>query len=201
MDQDNCTKINFVQRQHIRIDGLLDDMEFHHPCPFDEFEELNKTAWRKDSPERYKKIKDSYGNFSGKTLIDIGCANGYFLFQFIRDGGLSAYGVDTNQGYLTFIKYVSDRLCQQVKVSTFLPEQKFDICLFLDLFHKDNESVIHYPKFIGRNCDVAYVSGTNNSGYKDDDLIMAMSPYFKNIDFIHEGFMGRKIFKCSNKYE
>lgn len=181
------------------------DIRLYHPIPFEKYEwikELNKKARRLDSEQRFLAIKNNYGDFSGKSLIDICCANGYFLFRFMQEGGLKGFGVETDTFHLDFINKVAVGENLDIIAVNFLPElvsgDSFDIGIFLDTYHKDNIELKDYPHFIGKKCKVAFVSDTNNHGGKIEDLLDILKEYYKNIEFVYEGFVGRKIYKCSN---
>lgn len=176
-------------------------INLYHPIPFDNYSrlnEINKLSWRKDCDLRFDIIKDSYGDFHGKKLIDIGCANGFFLFRFIQSGGYKAFGVDIDKSNIDFINLIAKEENMNISADIILPSDKFDIGIFLDLFHKDDTTLNGYPDFIGKNCDVAFVSDTNNSGGNIKDLLSLLDKYYKNICFIYKGFQGREIYKCSN---
>lgn len=177
------------------------NIQLYHPIPFDGYERiksLNEKTWRKDSEERFIKIYTSYEYFCGKSLIDIGCANGYFLFRFIQEGGQFAEGVEVDLNHVNFINLIAKEEGLNVIASNELPNKKFDIGLFLDFYHPDDSSVKDYPDYIGKNCLTAFVSSSNNSGGNNKDLAKIMNKYYKNVQSIHTGFQDREIYKCSN---
>lgn len=64
----------------------------YHPIPFAEFySPIHKTS----TTEEFDCIKNDYGNFKGKKVLDIGCANGYFSFNLSLEGAdVLAYEAD-----------------------------------------------------------------------------------------------------------
>lgn len=114
---------------------------------------------RSDCAERYEAMREIIP-FSGKSLIDIGCSNGYFMDRFREDGGLYAIGVDPDEQYkrVDIVRSIND------------VSGPFDICFYLDL-HYHNE--IDYFPWIRENVIDLFVapSGCGNNKRLEMDLI------------------------------
>jgi 2-polyprenyl-3-methyl-5-hydroxy-6-metoxy-1,4-benzoquinol methylase len=95
------------------------------------------TIWRPDSPKRLEFI---LSNIRGKTVLDIGCAEGYFSLKLAkRDYEVTA--LDTSPSYIAITRYLST--INNLKVNCELGAwqdclnkiEHFDNILFLSVFH------------------------------------------------------------------
>lgn len=135
---------------------------------------------RKDSHERYESIREVC-DFKGKTLIDIGCCNGYFMARFLNDGGSKAVGVEPSR----------ECLAPELHKTIYSVSGKFDICFYLDLhFHEG----INYLPWIKENVDILFVAP---SGFRrNEDLERDLNDYFGNFSFVSSsGYANRNIYK------
>lgn len=165
----------------------------YQPVTFKDYYE--GTPPRADCEDRYKKIKEDYGSFEGKSMIDIGCANGYFGFRFLEDGGHATYGVDVEQEYLDYINEVSEKYKQDFKCGQELPEYNFDIGLYLDLHYHDKLGD-YYVNYLKKHCNVVYTSATGQAGVNNNKYFEYLETLFKNVNYIYMGFQNRIIFRC-----
>lgn len=136
--------------------------------------------YRSDCCERYDSIKN-LESFEGKTLIDIGCYNGYFMARFLEDGGSIAVGVepDTEFNYPGTKRDISE------------VSGVFDYCFYLDLhYHKD----INYFQWIKEHTSILFISPSGSGRNKDleDDI----DNEFGNFQFVsNSAYANRNIYK------
>lgn len=126
--------------------------------------------YRTDCKERFDAIRRSY-DFTGKTVIDIGCANGYFLARCLEEGAKDVVGVEPDEQYKQpFIV----RDIKQVNTS-----RKWDVCFYLDLHYHNG---IDYFPWIKKNVKLLFVaaSGSGNNSRLQDDLMRE----FSNHEFV-----------------
>lgn len=137
---------------------------------------------RSDCLERYDSI--AYGNdFTNLTLIDIGCANGYFMSRFLSSGGFLATGIEPN------LEYSGDGIVRSLEQV----EGHFDICFYLDLHY---HSGINYFPWIKEHVRTMYISpsGSGNNKRLEEDLITE----FGNFEFIsNSAYANRNIYKVN----
>lgn len=155
-----------------------------------------ETSQGKNSQVRYNKIKDSVSSFKGKTLLDIGCENGYFCAKFLGDGGKSAVGVEINED--------SRRKCEALQLTnlTILKDisevtGKFDFCFYLSLhYHND---INYLPKIKGK-CKVLFAETSGSptvSSSRNDKFQLELKEYFDNVEEVcFTDYANRKVFKC-----
>ncbi len=74
---------------------------WYHPVPFKGFEGIE--SYRPDSKERYEIIIKNAGD-KNKSILDIGCANGYFLFSFSKDFKGVGVGIELDVDFRNFIR-------------------------------------------------------------------------------------------------
>lgn len=169
--------------------------EVYQPIPFPEY--VGIKAKRNDCGERYRVIKANYGDFKGKTLIDICCANGYFPFRFLQDGGMHAMGIDINKELVNFNNKLAEE--KDMKFVCVLPDKEididFDIGIYLDTHYSTGTE--DYLKFLATHAEVCFTSCTcNGNGCSNEEYQKQLKRTFKNVEPIHQGFAGRIIYKC-----
>ena len=112
---------------------------------------INSPGYCINKWNRIKPILESVG-VKNKTVIDIGCSDGYFCFETMKLGAKFAYGTDIDELRIkkaNFIKQVED--VKNVKFETISlydssVDKKYDIALGLGLLHRvpDIEMCIEY---------------------------------------------------------
>lgn len=173
------------------MDSSLNLSNLYQPIPFKEYEDVSFK--RNDCEIRYKAIKSYYGDFNGKTLIDIGCSNGYMGFRFLQDGGKSVYGVELDANCRKIITKIALDKSLDFKTSEFCSEGQYDIGLYLDLHFHGNigDSYIHFLK---NNCAVSFIAPSGAG--RNEDMEEVLKKYFKSHVAIHKGFSNRNIYRC-----
>lgn len=132
------------------------------------------------------------GDIAGKTLIDVGCANGFFAQSFIMAGGKSAVGVDTDPNWrkdcpkdITVYESIAD------------VTGHYDYCLFLDLYY-DSAVNSEYLQWCKERADVCFISpsgdGRKNNARLYNDLVNVFVSV-KPLELTH--YAHRMIYKCA----
>jgi len=105
--------------------------------PSDDERVKDWTIWRPDSPQRLQYI---LGKLAGKTVLDIGCSEGYFTIELAKRG-YSVTALDADPRRVAVTRYLSTIRnlkvsCEVGKWETFLQKPAhFDSILFLSVFH------------------------------------------------------------------
>lgn len=135
--------------------------------------------------EDQKGDSDSYGKLKrlglpedmrGLSVLDLGCNEGFFLFECVRRGATRCVGIDIDKNVIIKAakraeKYNIKNVCE-FKVGSWwnIPNEKFDIILFLSSMHyeKNPRSLFHHIKNFLRpegklilECGVAPANGYN----------------------------------------
>ena len=153
---------------------------------------------RNDCEERYKVIKKDYGDFTNKSLIDYGCAEGYLSFRFLQDGGRYVYGVEIEDKRREIIREVSNNENLNFEVDeTWKKDCKFDVCFFLDLFLHAGVDPGVLEK-IHRKVKVAYISPSGQG--RNQELEANLEKYWCNYEKIYTGYCDRNIYRCLKCY-
>lgn len=99
---------------HIEGETLIDDyVEFKADISCDDASKIEKIAkdlipWRKGpfkindldidtewrSNLKWQRIQDKIGSLEGKTVLDVGCNNGYYMWQMLKDDPKLVLGID-----------------------------------------------------------------------------------------------------------
>lgn len=97
-----------------------------------------------DSPNKLKSLL--LPPLNGKSILDVGCNEGFFCFEAIRQGAIRAVGIDQRE---VFIKKAKERSASHSMADKIdfictdwenLPEEKFDVVLLLSSLHyADNQ--------------------------------------------------------------
>lgn len=94
-------------------------------------------------------------NIKDKSLLDLGCHNGYFLHEAIRSGASKAVGVDHDPIEIGIAQEIN-KIFQdgaeiyQDSIENFVPKQKFDIILMfniLDVLDDPLNAIVRYLEF------------------------------------------------------
>lgn len=153
--------------------------------------EYNVRAYRDDCHERAAEILKHCGDVSNKSLIDIGCHNGFFMGKFLEAGGLRALGIEPMHDAYSEARGFGLDVLQNIEDV----KESFDICFYLDLhFH----SGINYLPWIKENgIKLSFISASgygkdNNSRMKD-----ALDIIYPSVEKIYQNaYADRAIFKC-----
>ncbi len=167
---------------------------YYQPIPFPEY--VGMDVRRHDCEDRYSVIKAHYGEFKEKTMIDIGCANGYFGWRFLQDGGRSCVGVDNDMNEVDFINDLAKTKNVDFIGSNVLIDGQYDVGVFLDLYYHQKTEECGFLEFLAKNCTKVFTSccrGNRNKDYAEE-----LKKHFSNVKHIYAGFEERVIYACWN---
>jgi SAM-dependent methyltransferase len=151
---------------------------------------------RPDTEQRYEVIVEHIEDIKGMSLIDIGCANGYFPLRFVKDGGNYAYGVEIDVKDICYIRETAKEKDLNVEAGPIVVDRGFDIGIYLDLHYHDGSDDTDYLEYLRDHCSLVFTSPSglkNNMRYLDK-----LKEFFKCITSIHTGYAGRAIYKCQS---
>lgn len=170
--------------------------KYYQQVPFDEYKHINVS--RDDCHDRYRKIKENFGDYEGKRAIDIACSNGYFCFSFLLDGMEFVLGVETNLEEVAFCNDLANEKSLNLFVSNKLPttNDHFDIGLYLDTHYHSTTLEAGYLEYLYNNCDTVFTSCRNKGSEENKKYEAELKELFDNVDHIYTGFNNRKLFKC-----
>ncbi len=110
----------------------------YHPIPFSEF---NPPIHKTSSIDEYNIIDKDYNGFTGKRILDVGCANGYFSFNMAMAGADSVIGYESDK----FVYDVNEEIrkykninnvkfiCEHFDNDTVSSLENFDIVVMLNI--------------------------------------------------------------------
>lgn len=148
--------------------------------------------YRSDCAIRLDKIISKMGSVKGRTLIDIGCANGYFVAGFI-DKGANAIGVERDEENMALAKAHGIEVYKDLSEVSHL---KFHYGLFLDLYFHSQESDA-YLGWLKENCEVSFISPSGDGERNNMRLAEILMENFKSVELVYKTpYENRMIFKC-----
>jgi 2-polyprenyl-3-methyl-5-hydroxy-6-metoxy-1,4-benzoquinol methylase len=169
----------------------------YQPIPFEEYKDIKSE--RNDSEERYQTIKKNYGDFKDKSLIDICCANGYFMFRFMQDGGRLAKGIEIRREIMNFVNILAIEKNMDISCNIHLnglKSHKFDIGIYLDTHYAIGTE--GYLEYLQKHIKTLFTSSAHKeSGNTNEEYKGELRKLFKSVLTIYTGFAGRTIFKCA----
>ncbi len=113
--------------------------------PFRFFGTYIDSEWRCD--QKWQRIQNISPNLKNKSILDVGCGNGYYMLRMLGDGAKSVVGVDPTAIFLAqhfaLTQNIDDRLPAHLLPITFeqLPGElnEFDIAFSMGvLYHRRN---------------------------------------------------------------
>jgi cyclopropane fatty-acyl-phospholipid synthase-like methyltransferase len=140
---------------------------------FDSIYDTNRTglmAWldkklRSSVRERFTLAFDLLGDLSGKSVLDIGCGTGRYMFEAVKRGASDVVGLDAASGALDAARKMADDLGMQEKVAFFQtdfmdykPEKKFDIIFAVGYFDYILSPLPHLTKMLDISGGFLYAS-------------------------------------------
>jgi SAM-dependent methyltransferase len=113
---------------------------------------LDKTL-RASVTQRFSLAFEKLGDLHGKSVLDIGCGTGRYMFEAVKQGSSDVVGIDAAAGAIESARKLSDRLGYSEKLSflqadfmDYNPGRKFDILFAVGYFDYILEPGIHLRK-------------------------------------------------------
>ncbi len=94
----DCVEIGEATELNSSIESGLRQFHPWRKGPFSFFGTKIDTEWRSDW--KWQRIQPHITDLDGRTVLDIGCGNGYHLFRMLGDGASLAVGVDPTRLFL-----------------------------------------------------------------------------------------------------
>ena len=152
--------------------------------------------YRPDNIQRWEIIRDYIAPLSGKTLVDVGCHNGWFCQQFLCDGGSRAVGIEIDEALIN--KCVELGLENfSVKRSKEEVDDVFDCVLFLNLQYHNNIDYLEWCKNHGKVCFISAAGNRGEANANNERIKGDLMKWFKNVTPVIPDYAGRIIYKCS----
>lgn len=171
-----------------KIDQLAKRLKPWRKGPFDIFGTFIDSEWQ--SYKKYNLLEPHF-DLKDKTVGDIGCNNGYYLFRMLNHQPKELIGFDPSPLYKTqfdFINfYAQTPIVYELLGVEHLPiyNKKFDTLFCLGvLYHRHNpiETLKHLQKSLHENgelfLDTFYVSG-------DDEMVLSPNKTYSKIPNVH----------------
>lgn len=147
----------------------------YHPIPFEEF---NPPTHKDSTIKEFDNIKADYGSFSGKRVLDIGCANGYFVFNYALEGA-EVVGYESDElvsrvneeirqyKQLDNVKFVTKHF--DLEEAKQFKDKEFDVVIMLNIhmwIHKQigAEKTKELMKVLAQKCHVMYFQTAHKGG-------------------------------------
>jgi tRNA (mo5U34)-methyltransferase len=92
------TSNDVTNQQHETILQSLNSLHPWRKGPFNFFGTHIDTEWRCD--KKWQRIQNSLTPLKDKTILDVGCGNGYYMLRMLGDGAKNVIGVDPTLVFL-----------------------------------------------------------------------------------------------------
>lgn len=187
------------------------------------FEEFMSRVHKPSVKNEFSCIESDLGGFRGKSVLDIGCANGYFAFSAAGSGARRVVGYEAD----TLVHNVNEeiRKYKGIKNVEFYNQMfdmrcassidHFDVIIMLNVhmwIHKQNGSknTFELMATLRNKCDVMYFQTAHSGsggGYKVPELKNKndIGKYLSNAGFsavecinLNERWFNRFMFRCTN---
>jgi tRNA (mo5U34)-methyltransferase len=89
---------DITEQQHETIVEALNSLQPWRKGPFRFFGEHIDTEWQCD--KKWQRIKNYLPSLKDKTILDVGCGNGYYMLRMLGDGAKNVIGVDPTLVFL-----------------------------------------------------------------------------------------------------
>lgn len=158
--------------------------------------------YRPDCGMRLRAILATMGDLKGKSLIDIGCANGFFSHGFLISGGKEAIGIEPDYDWRKAANSFNNKASfEAFELFSELKPRKFDFALYMDIhYHLDKQESDAYLKFLSENVKVSYISCSGDGANNNQRILKDMNEIFAKVEgVIDTPYANRMIFRCESK--
>jgi SAM-dependent methyltransferase len=100
--------------------------------------------------QQLKGLGDLRDRVKGKTLLDIGCAEGLISMYLVDHGAVAVHGIEVRPDFIeTANRLRGDRACtfETADANVYQPVRQYDICIMLAVLHKLREPVKACKRF------------------------------------------------------
>ena len=151
-----------------------------------------------DNIERFQLFKKYSDGFKGKTLLDIGCHNGWFCQHFILNGGISAVGVEPNETLFAECMSLEMKNFEVVHDISEVGDRMFDVVFFLDVqYHKDID-YLEFCKNHGKLCFISAAGNPDEAPINNERIRQDLKKVFTVSDSLGTTeYVGRRYYRCS----
>lgn len=122
------------------------------------YQTFGDVAGASSSPAKLEALKlDRLGSLVGKSVLDLGCNEGFFCGEMLRLGAERVVGIDRSAPW---IKSAQERFPKaEFRVGSWwdLPDEKFDIILFLSAVHYEQNQKALFQKLAGHLKDTGTI--------------------------------------------
>lgn len=149
-----------------------------------------------DNSFRRFEILKKHIRFKGHTLVDIGCAYGYFCDMFIREGGKKAVGIENDLKRLEECKTIPRSEVQFFESVNGI-SGVFDYGLYLSLHGNNGTNFIPWLKEHARVLFASTAGNKEEVPFLTAKLYKELSDVYTNVEAIgFTPYAGRIIYKC-----
>lgn len=174
------------------------EISIYQPLPFDEYK--NATPSRLDCAERYEVIRyHMEDGIKNNDLLDVGCANGYFCFRFLQDGGSGVTGVEIDTKTAEFVEELAKSKDMNFKVYKDFNDEALNSKIHRYAFYLDthfHEGTKGYLERLKNLAKTAFISPSGMNGKYNESLRLHLKELYSSVESIYTGFENRTIFKC-----
>lgn len=127
----SCESTNALSR--VKIERVRNNLMQLHPWrkgPFDLFGIRVDSEWQ--SNKKWGRIENKIASLRDKTVLDVGCGNGYYLFRMLGAGAKAVVGIDPTQLFIAQFAALQNyfgakkAIVLPMKGEEFLSDSKFD---------------------------------------------------------------------------
>lgn len=169
-------------------------LKLYQPVPFSgQWDSPTRSS--KDCEERWQSIRQTLNPHS-KTLVDLGCANGFFMFRFLQDGGLRATGLEIDSDICDFVNQLAISNIMNIDCYRFMQdidESCFDVGFYLDLHYHDG---INFLPWIKSHTEVLYASCSGDGEVNTPRFLIELKALYKNVTPLVNNYNNRTMFRC-----
>jgi SAM-dependent methyltransferase len=125
---------------------------------------LDKTL-RASVRQRFQLAFNIIGDMSGRSVLDIGCGTGRYMFESVKRGAVDVVGIDAAEGALDAARRMAAERAMEKRVTflqtdfmDFHPENKFNVIFAIGYFDYILAPLPHLEKMLGLCNQFLYVS-------------------------------------------
>lgn len=176
----------------------------YQPIPFPEYANYESYASRprKDCEMRYQLVKRfllMHGlSLANLSMVDIGCANGYFSFRFLQEGGKEVVGVEKDQEMRELAVALGKEFKLAFQAVPMLKDldqyRTFDVGLYYDLHYHEG---INALPWIAPRVKVLFASCSGDGNAKNASMFEDLKNFYSDVKQVGISIANRAIFVCT----